>query len=59
MIETHARTFARAISYRIVALIATAFITGIEEAVFIHIILTAIYYVCERIWLKVKWGLRV
>ena len=57
MIETHKRTMARAISYRLVALIATAFITGLSEAILIHIILTVIYYICERLWLQVSWGL--
>ena len=57
MIETHKRTIAKAISYRIVALIATAFIIGLTEAVFIHIILTVIYYICERLWLLTSWGM--
>jgi len=57
MRETHKRTLARAISYRLVALIATALITGIKEAIFIHIILTVIYYICERTWLNISWGL--
>lgn len=55
--ETHTRTIARAISYRLVALIATALMVGIKEAVFIHIVLTVIYYICERLWLRVSWGL--
>ena len=57
MKETHKRTIARAVSYRIVALIATAFITGLSQAVFIHVILTVIYYMCERLWLRIPWGL--
>ena len=57
MRETHKRTIARALSYRFVALVATAFITGLQEAVFIHVILTAIYYICERLWLQVSWGI--
>ena len=57
MTETHKRTIARAISYRIVALIATAFMVGLKEAVAIHIVLTVIHYICERLWLKISWGL--
>ena len=57
MIEIHKRTLARAISYRIIALIATAFITGLSEAILIHIILTVIYYICERLWLHISWGI--
>jgi uncharacterized membrane protein len=56
MIETHKRTLSRAISYRILALLITAIWTGIEAAVLIHIILTVVHYVHERVWLKIKWG---
>ena len=30
--------------------------TGLSAAVAIHIVLTAIHYVHERLWLKIKWG---
>jgi uncharacterized membrane protein len=56
MTETHKRTIARAVSYRIVATIITALITGIEKAILIHVLLTLIHYVMERIWLKIEWG---
>ena len=55
--ETHKRTITKAISYRLVALCATALMVGLKEAVSIHIVLTVIYYICERIWLKITWGL--
>jgi uncharacterized membrane protein len=54
--ETKKRTVVRALSYRIVALLITAIWTGLSDAVLIHIILTAIHYAMERIWLKIKWG---
>jgi len=54
--ETKKRTVVRALSYRIVALLITAIWTGLSDAVLIHIILTAIHYAIERIWLKIKWG---
>lgn len=56
MVETHKRTIARAIIYRVVALLVTAWWTGLEDAVIIHIILTTIHYAMERVWLKIKWG---
>ncbi len=56
MTETHKRTLARAISYRIIATIITAFWTGLSAAIAIHIILTAVHYIMERIWLKINWG---
>ena len=54
--ETKTRTVARTISYRIIALLITTIWTGLSDAVLIHIILTAVHYIMERIWLKVQWG---
>lgn len=56
MTESHKRTLARAISYRIVATLITAAFTGLGTAVALHIILTLVHYVMERLWLKIKWG---
>jgi len=56
MTETHARTVARTISYRIIAMLITALWTGLGNAVIIHIVLTMVHYVMERAWLKIKWG---
>ena len=54
--ETRKRTLARAITYRIVATIITAFFTGISAAIILHIILTSVHYVMERLWLNIEWG---
>ena len=56
MTETHPRTLARAIAYRIVATLVTAWFTGLEQAILIHVLLTIIHYVMERMWLKIDWG---
>ena len=56
MKETHKRTLLRALSYRILALLITALWTGLGTAVLIHIILTVVHYVHERVWLKIHWG---
>jgi uncharacterized membrane protein len=56
MIELHKRTIVRALAYRVVALLITAIWTGLSDAVIIHVILTAVHYVMERVWLKIKWG---
>lgn len=58
MIETHTRTWTRAIIYRILAVIITAFFTGISTAIVLHLILTVLYYIHERAWLKIKWGMK-
>jgi hypothetical protein len=56
MTETHKRTLARTITYRITALLITAVWTGLNDAVAIHIVLAIVQYVMERIWLTIKWG---
>lgn len=56
MTELHKRTIVRTVSYRIIALLVTAIWTGLSDAVVIHVILTAVHYALERIWLKIKWG---
>ena len=56
MTETHRRTLARAVSYRIVATLITALFTGLSSAILIHVILTVVHYLMERLWLRVRWG---
>ena len=56
MTETHLRTIARTVTYRITALLITAIWTGLGDAVAIHIVLALVQYIMERVWLKVKWG---
>lgn len=55
--ETHLRTFARTVTYRITALLITAMWTGLGDAIAIHIVLALVQYVMERVWLRVKWGI--
>ena len=54
--ETQSRMIARVISYRIAALILTAVIVGLKDAVIIHILLTILHYGAERVWLLIDWG---
>ena len=56
MTETHTRTVARTLSYRIIAMLITALWTGLGNAVIIHIVLATVHYVMERVWLKINWG---
>jgi uncharacterized membrane protein len=65
MIETHQRTLARMVSYRITAWLFTIFWTWLftEDissattfATLLHILLSIDYYIHERIWLRIKWG---
>ena len=65
MAETHKRTIARMISYRLTALLLTipltylltgSWVSAFEGSVILHVVLTLDYYIHERIWLKIKWG---
>jgi uncharacterized membrane protein len=56
MAELHIRTVTRAVTYRVIALLITALWTGLADAVLIHIVLTAVHYIHERAWLKIRWG---
>ncbi len=64
--ETHTRTIARGISYRLSAWLFTIlwtymFTGNIGEAAgfstLLHLLLSIDYYIHERIWLKIKWGI--
>ena len=54
--ETHQRTVARIIFWRIIATLLTIPFTGLSTAILIHMLLTVTHYIYERIWLKIKWG---
>jgi uncharacterized membrane protein len=65
MIETHRRTIARMISYRITAWLFTILWTYMFTgdigsatgfATLLHLLLSVDYYIHERIWLKITWG---
>jgi uncharacterized membrane protein len=63
--ETRTRTVTRMITYRLSAWLLTIVVTywlqgnireAVESSTLIHVVLSADYYVHERIWLKIKWG---
>lgn len=67
MQETQLRTVVRSISYRLTALVFTIFWTWLLTGDFVksaaystalHFLLTIDYYIHERIWLKIRWGLK-
>jgi uncharacterized membrane protein len=64
--ETHKRTVTRMVTYRLTAWLFTIFWTYLFTgdigsatgfATVLHILLSVDYYIHERIWLKIKWGL--
>lgn len=64
--ETRQRTLVRTISYRVTAwlftILWTYLFTGDLQkstgfATFLHLLLSVDYYIHERLWLKISWGL--
>ena len=51
------RTLIKTVTYRTAAILATIPFTGLTSALEIHFILMLIYYVHERVWTKIKWGI--
>lgn len=58
MTETHWRTIAKSISWRIVATLVTAWFTGLTGAIVINIWMTVAYYIHERVWTRITWGFK-
>ena len=56
MTETHGRTVAKAITYRIMAVVSSVVMVGWYSAIFVELSKTLVYYVCERAWLRTQWG---
>jgi uncharacterized membrane protein len=56
MSETKLRTIARGLTYRFFGILITAVWTGLATSLAIHVILTVLYYIHERIWLQITWG---
>lgn len=56
MTESHKRTIARAITWRITATVITGLYTGLAGAIIINIWMTFAHYIHERAWLKIEWG---
>jgi len=56
MVETHKRTIAKAITYRLLAIVSSVIMIGWYSAVYVELSKTLIFYMCERFWLKISWG---
>lgn len=58
MKETQLRTIVKISTYRVLATLITALWTGLSDAILIHVVLFVLHYVIERMWGKVKWGIK-
>ena len=56
--ETHTRTVARAVSYRILAVLSSFVMVGMASGVVIEIVKTLVYCVMERLWLLTSWQIQ-
>ena len=54
--DSKIRTVVKTIVFKILTTSITACFTGIGGAIKIHVILTLVYLVHERIWNKINWG---
>jgi len=55
--ESYSRTLLRDITYRAGALFVSLPMAGIENGLALELSKVLIYYVMERLWLRVSWGL--
>jgi len=58
MTETYSRTVAKAITYRLMAIVSSVLMVGWQSAIYVEISKTLIFYVCERAWLRSHWGIK-
>ena len=56
--ETHQRTMARAVSYRILAVLSSFVMVGVASGIVIEVAKTLVYYVMERLWLLTSWQIQ-
>lgn len=50
------RSIIKTIIFKILTTSITALFTGIGAAIGIHLILTTVYLIYERVWNRIKWG---
>lgn len=53
------RTLIKTVFFKIATTGTTALMVGLSGAIKIHILMTIIYLVYERIWNRIKWGRKV
>ena len=56
MRESHKRSWAKAIAWRIIATLIALVFVDLTAAIALNIIQTLAYYVHERLWIKIPWG---
>ena len=55
-LDTVKRSVVKTIFFKLITTSITACFTGIGSAILIHLILTIVYLVYERLWNNIQWG---
>lgn len=56
--ETHSRSIVKAITWRVIATIIAAYWAGWHAAILMNIVQTFAYYIHERVWVNIDWGIK-
>lgn len=54
--DTMKRSIVKTFFFKLVTTSITAMITGLGNAIVIHVAMTIIYIIYERIWNRINWG---
>jgi uncharacterized membrane protein len=54
--ETQLRTTVKTIIWRLICILVLAYWTGLGGSILINIFFMTLYYIHERIWLRISWG---
>lgn len=54
--ESTKRSIVKTIIFKIITTSVTALLTSFGKAIIIHLIMTVIYLVYERVWNRIQWG---
>jgi|688.fasta_scaffold829560_2 hypothetical protein len=56
MTETKTRSVVKTIIWRIICILVLAYWTGLGGSLLINALFMTLYYIHERIWLRINWG---
>lgn len=54
--DTILRSVVKTFFFKVITTAITAYFTGVGAAIGIHLILTLVYLIYERVWNKIQWG---
>ena len=54
--ETKLRTVVKTIVWRLICILVLSYWTGLGGSILINLLFMTLYYIHERLWLKITWG---